>query len=86
MIALESNQHISYITALECPEHSSYTQCASACPGTCFQPEDPACPHICVEGCECDDGFLYDGEECVRQEECGCEGPMSYLEVRLMII
>ncbi|XP_033646303.1 IgGFc-binding protein-like isoform X2 [Asterias rubens] len=65
---------------LECPEHSSYTQCASACPGTCFQPEDPACPHICVEGCECDDGFLYDGEECVRQEECGCEGPMSYLE------
>ena len=35
------------------------------------------------EGCECEDGFLYNPgtDTCVRPEECGCSFPTGYLPV-----
>lgn len=26
----------------------------------------------CTEGCECDSGFLFNGQTCVSETECGC--------------
>ncbi|CAJ1061894.1 IgGFc-binding protein-like [Xyrichtys novacula] len=58
---------------LECPDNSHYSTCGPACPATCG-PQPEVCPHECVEGCFCDDGYVQSGEECViREQGCGCE-------------
>ncbi|XP_022091554.1 IgGFc-binding protein-like [Acanthaster planci] len=67
------------VCPLECPEHSHYSRCMSACPARCPNGTAEFCPFPCVEGCECNDGYLLSGDECVRQEECGCSGRF-YLE------
>ncbi|KAI8494082.1 hypothetical protein Bbelb_284290 [Branchiostoma belcheri] len=33
---------------------------------------DPSCTEACVEGCECNDGFILSGQECVPLADCGC--------------
>ncbi|XP_035679036.1 IgGFc-binding protein-like [Branchiostoma floridae] len=56
-----------------CPLDSTYSICTSSCPATCPDPTAPKqCTESCVEGCECDPGFLFSGQQCVREEECGC--------------
>ncbi|RXN09497.1 c-binding -like protein [Labeo rohita] len=56
-----------------CPAHSQYEPCAdvcsAACPGltTIVQ-----CPKTCTEGCACDNGYLFDGQQCVEHQQCGC--------------
>ncbi|XP_066289172.1 IgGFc-binding protein-like [Branchiostoma lanceolatum] len=58
---------------LECPENSAYSSCTSACPATCTTPDAPdSCSRGCVEGCECAEGFVLSGLDCVPQEQCGC--------------
>ncbi|CAH1270697.1 CSMD1 [Branchiostoma lanceolatum] len=58
---------------LECPENSAYSLCTSACPATCTTPDAPdSCSRGCVEGCECAEGFVLSGLDCVPQEQCGC--------------
>ena len=37
------------------------------------------------EGCECEDGFVFEGDECVEEVECGCSLTIAnpaYLPVR----
>nr|XP_033779282.1 zonadhesin-like [Geotrypetes seraphini] len=58
---------------LDCPSNSNYTLCASSCPPTCNGPFSPIdCPNRCVEGCECNPGFILSGKDCVPAKECGC--------------
>ncbi|XP_029432759.1 IgGFc-binding protein-like [Rhinatrema bivittatum] len=58
---------------LKCGEHSSYNLCADACPMSCSALGDTVdCPVGCAEGCECEDGFFLDGQDCVPMDECGC--------------
>ncbi|XP_033105774.1 uncharacterized protein LOC117108037 [Anneissia japonica] len=58
---------------IECGAHSHYSPCASACPDTCsFTIPEEDCGDICVEACECDEGFVLNGIECVSVDECGC--------------
>ncbi|XP_031697984.1 IgGFc-binding protein-like, partial [Anarrhichthys ocellatus] len=66
--------------SLDCPAHSHYSMCGSACPPNCgAQPE--VCPKICVEGCFCDKGFVQSGEKCViRETGCGCSHEGHYYE------
>ncbi|XP_050786524.1 IgGFc-binding protein-like isoform X3 [Gopherus flavomarginatus] len=56
---------------VSCPVNSHYKVCADLCTTTCSG-DIMDCPKICAEGCECDDGFFYDGQGCVTPESCGC--------------
>ncbi|KAJ8289757.1 hypothetical protein GJAV_G00004990 [Gymnothorax javanicus] len=57
----------------QCPEFSHYTPCANACSAVCAEVRHMVeCPAGCVEGCQCDKGFYYDGNRCVPQDMCGC--------------
>ncbi|XP_051800201.1 zonadhesin, like [Acanthochromis polyacanthus] len=58
---------------LECPPNSSYSLCVSSCPETCVGVVGPpGCEDICVEGCDCDPGFILSGDKCVALKDCGC--------------
>ncbi|NXV90820.1 FCGBP protein, partial [Calonectris borealis] len=57
-----------------CPKNSNYTACGTACPTTCNDGAMPAdCDaSACVETCECQEGFVFDANECIPRDECGC--------------
>eukprot|EP00062_Callorhinchus_milii_P025486 gi/632986518/ref/XP_007910283.1/ PREDICTED: alpha-tectorin-like [Callorhinchus milii] len=57
---------------LTCPPNSHYEPCTSACPATCLNPTPPSCDLPCVEGCQCDKGFVLSGDQCVPKKQCGC--------------
>ncbi|KAM4651148.1 alpha-tectorin-like [Discoglossus pictus] len=59
--------------AMVCPKNSIYKLCADICSHSCSRLTDTArCPRTCAEGCECTDGYLFDGQQCVELENCGC--------------
>ncbi|XP_069804640.1 IgGFc-binding protein-like [Dendropsophus ebraccatus] len=58
---------------MKCPANSKYKVCADVCSSICAGVTDPAkCPETCSEGCECNDGFFFDGKDCVSMDKCGC--------------
>ncbi|KAL7981164.1 hypothetical protein Chor_005398, partial [Crotalus horridus] len=59
---------------LTCPENSRYVLCGSPCPASCTQPAGPpnCFQNMCVEGCQCEAGFVLSGTDCVPWEQCGC--------------
>ncbi|KAM7377718.1 hypothetical protein PAMA_014158 [Pampus argenteus] len=58
---------------LACPPNSSYSLCVSSCPETCLGVVGPSgCENVCVEGCECNPGFILSDEKCVALKDCGC--------------
>uniref|UniRef100_A0A670YXF1 VWFD domain-containing protein n=1 Tax=Pseudonaja textilis TaxID=8673 RepID=A0A670YXF1_PSETE len=64
--------------SLSCPAHSHYELCTRSCDFTCTTLSAPThCTGECFEGCQCDSGYAFDGEECVSMDKCGCayEGP-----------
>ncbi|KAM8953099.1 IgGFc-binding protein-like [Pelodytes ibericus] len=57
----------------DCLGNSHYNACMSACPATCIDPQAPdRCPEVCMEGCECDEGYILSGGVCVSESDCGC--------------
>lgn len=67
---------------IPCGDHSHYNVCATSCPATCSNALAPwNCTKPCVEGCECDKGFVLSGAQCVPQEDCGCVDGDQYYEV-----
>lgn len=63
-------------TALTCPPNSSYSLCVSSCPETCLGVVGPpGCEEVCVEGCECNPGFILSDDKCVELRDCGCVDP-----------
>ncbi|XP_071187476.1 zonadhesin, like [Salvelinus alpinus] len=59
--------------ALPCPPNSSYSMCVSSCPETCLGVSGaPGCSELCVEGCECNPGFILGDDKCVPVRDCGC--------------
>uniref|UniRef100_A0A8C9NJM6 VWFD domain-containing protein n=1 Tax=Serinus canaria TaxID=9135 RepID=A0A8C9NJM6_SERCA len=65
-----------------CPPNSHYNPCTSACPATCTDPlASQNCSRPCVEGCECNSGFVLSGEQCVSMSNCGCFQDGKYYEV-----
>ncbi|KAL7840269.1 hypothetical protein AOLI_G00255920 [Acnodon oligacanthus] len=58
---------------MQCPENSHYEACATACAASCGDRDAPAkCKQPCVEGCQCNPGFVLSGDKCVPLKECGC--------------
>ncbi|XP_035683316.1 zonadhesin-like [Branchiostoma floridae] len=69
---------------MDCGANSHYSTCTSPCPATCVDPTAPDscfgecvdagdnCLQDCVEGCECDEGYIQSGSECVLPVDCGC--------------
>ncbi|NXS87316.1 ZAN protein, partial [Erpornis zantholeuca] len=68
---------------IACPPNSHYNPCTSACPATCTDPlASQNCSRPCVEGCECNSGFVLSGGQCVSMSNCGCLQNGKYYEVR----
>uniref|UniRef100_A0A8C0U059 IgGFc-binding protein-like n=1 Tax=Cyanistes caeruleus TaxID=156563 RepID=A0A8C0U059_CYACU len=66
---------------LSCPPNSHYELCTRTCDLTCAALVGPArCTWGCFEGCQCDEGFVFDGDTCVSPERCGCLHRGRYLK------
>ncbi|XP_050843022.1 IgGFc-binding protein-like isoform X2 [Serinus canaria] len=66
---------------LSCPPNSHYELCTRTCDLTCAALVGPArCSWGCFEGCQCDEGFVFDGDTCVSPERCGCLHRGRYLK------
>lgn len=62
-----------------CPPNSHYESCGTSCPSTCPSLSFPfSCATVCQEGCQCDDGFVLNGNQCVRPTACGCHHEGRY--------
>lgn len=63
------------LPALPCPPNSHYSDCTAPCPPTCSDLFPTLC-HLpsttCVEGCQCDAGFVLSDVQCVPLAKCGC--------------
>lgn len=67
---------------MKCPPNSHYELCADTCSLGCSAlSAPPQCPESCAEGCQCDPGFLNDGQACVPIQKCGCYHNGVYYEV-----
>ena len=74
------------ISEYVCPDNSAYSVSTNLNQPSC---EDPDSLYTISfnsgEGCVCDDGLVFEGDECVARVECGCSLPLAnpaYLPVR----
>ena len=59
-------------TPLNCPSNSQFTECGTACPGNCssLDTSEITCTKQCVRSCQCLDGYVLQGMECIKKENC----------------
>ncbi|XP_071325188.1 IgGFc-binding protein [Trachinotus anak] len=63
----------STVCAMSCPLNSHYETCGTTCPATCKDPFiSSPCSLMCVEACQCDSEFVWDGDICVPLSHCRC--------------
>ncbi|XP_060549962.1 IgGFc-binding protein-like isoform X2 [Pantherophis guttatus] len=75
------------ITSMTCPANSHYEVCTDTCSNHCANTTDAEpCPETCTEGCQCDDGFLLDGIDCIPKEKCGCFSNGHYYQRNEMVL
>ncbi|XP_039259400.2 IgGFc-binding protein-like isoform X1 [Styela clava] len=66
------------VVIMHCPTNSHFESCMTECQLTCSDQDATKCKantfmgDECVPGCQCDDGFVLDGERCVNATDCGC--------------
>ncbi|RVE59517.1 hypothetical protein OJAV_G00189290 [Oryzias javanicus] len=59
--------------ALTCPSNSHYELCGTSCPSACPSLSFPfSCDSPCQDGCQCNDGLVLNGNQCVPPTSCGC--------------
>ncbi|NP_001100604.2 zonadhesin precursor [Rattus norvegicus] len=64
---------------LQCPAHSSFTNCLPSCLPSCSnmnvhcEESRPKALSTCKEGCVCHSGYVLYNEECIRRNRCGCK-------------
>lgn len=71
------------LTGMTCPGELEYTQCGTACPSVCGEPDQEVCSEQCVRGCQCpEDTSRTKDDKCVPKSECPstqeCEGDLKY--------
>lgn len=70
------------VAAVTCPPNSHYESCVSVCQPRCAAIRLKSdCNHYCVEGCQCDAGYVLDGRSCIPPHSCGCYADGKYYEV-----
>lgn len=84
MFAAMNYNKFSLNSELICPPNSHYSSCMSACPRTCSDSRGLVCQESCVEGCDCNEGFVLSGTECVPRSQCGCTHESKYYKVNLL--
>nr|XP_055042506.1 alpha-tectorin-like [Misgurnus anguillicaudatus] len=57
-----------------CPPNTHYELCGTSCPASCSSLSFPIeCSILqCQEGCQCNDGLVLNGNDCVPPTNCGC--------------
>ena len=61
------------LTAIDCPANSHFEACGAACASSCAEKDAAStCKLPCVEGCQCDKGFVLSVDKCVPETSCGC--------------
>jgi len=80
VLPIRDNTGLQYV----CPTNSHYVQALTSCPRTCADRDGSICEGNLgltrfsgVEGCECDEGFIWSGDMCVQEEYCGCVSPID---------
>ncbi|XP_047199382.1 alpha-tectorin [Hippoglossus stenolepis] len=64
-----------------CPPNSHYSSCVSVCPPQCAPARGQRdCSQECVEGCQCDQGYVLNGKSCILSQNCGCYTDGKYYE------
>ncbi|KAK9536794.1 hypothetical protein VZT92_006555 [Zoarces viviparus] len=64
-----------------CSPNSHYSSCVSVCPPQCAPARGQRdCSQDCVEGCQCDQGFVLNGKGCILPQNCGCYTDGKYYE------
>ncbi|KAK2575929.1 hypothetical protein KPH14_007292 [Odynerus spinipes] len=54
-----------------CSRNEQWTDCGTACPPTCEDPNPSICTEQCVIGCQCKPGYLRNANRrCVKESEC----------------
>ncbi|KAL7835924.1 hypothetical protein SRHO_G00282710 [Serrasalmus rhombeus] len=72
-VKIDANWRVLSDCPLQCPGNSHYEACGTACAASCGDRNAPAkCKQPCVEGCQCNTGFVLSGDKCVPLKECGC--------------
>ncbi|ETE64581.1 IgGFc-binding protein, partial [Ophiophagus hannah] len=72
---------------LTCPHNSHYELCTRSCDFTCAGLSSPIqCTEKCFEGCQCNDGFVSDGEKCISMDNCGCVHDGRYMKAEESIL
>eukprot|EP00063_Salmo_salar_P017752 XP_013992587.1 PREDICTED: alpha-tectorin-like [Salmo salar] len=67
--------------ALTCPANSHYSSCMSVCQPQCAPARGQReCTQDCVEGCQCDQGYVLNGKDCIQPQNCGCYNDGKYYE------
>nr|XP_033770388.1 IgGFc-binding protein-like isoform X2 [Geotrypetes seraphini] len=73
--------------SFSCPANSHYELCMNTCDFTCANINSHhKCTNKCFEGCKCDIGYLFNGEECVTMDRCGCVYNGIYMKVGQSLI
>uniref|UniRef100_A0A3P8PH26 VWFD domain-containing protein n=1 Tax=Astatotilapia calliptera TaxID=8154 RepID=A0A3P8PH26_ASTCA len=58
-----------------------YELCGTSCPSACPSLSFPfTCDSVCQEGCQCNSGFILNGDQCVPPTSCGCYHQGRYRE------
>ncbi|XP_062341282.1 alpha-tectorin [Osmerus eperlanus] len=66
---------------LSCPANSHYSSCVPVCQPQCAPARGQRdCSPDCVEGCQCDPGFVLNGKSCILPQNCGCYTDGKYFE------
>ena len=63
------------ILAKDCPAGKVYSESRSRCPVTCenmYQTLSASCEQGPVSGCECKQGLVLSGNDCIPPSECTC--------------
>ncbi|XP_048368680.1 alpha-tectorin isoform X2 [Sphaerodactylus townsendi] len=67
--------------SVSCPPNSHYESCVSVCQPRCAAIRLKSdCNHYCVEGCQCDPGYVLNGKNCILPHNCGCYSDGKYYE------
>uniref|UniRef100_A0AAV2JB40 VWFD domain-containing protein n=1 Tax=Knipowitschia caucasica TaxID=637954 RepID=A0AAV2JB40_KNICA len=69
------------MSPLRCSANSHYSSCVPACPPQCAPARGQRdCTQECVEGCQCDQGYVLNGKSCILAQNCGCYTDGKYFE------